>query len=167
MHAAHERILYEKMKREWELAGVVTQPLLMPLSVSLTLPEMEAYQENHELFLQMGLISDVLSPNTVGIRSIPVLLSKVTDIDSFFHDVLADLMTHGSSKRLEENKLHLLATMACHAAVRAHRRLSLMEMDTILRQMEQTEHSGQCNHGRPTWKQISMTELDRFFLRGR
>ncbi len=166
MHAAHERMLYEKMKREWMSEQMSTQPLLVPLTLSVSPAEMEAYHTHVDFFSLLGLQVDAVGPDTLVVRSLPTLLSN-NSLKSLLHDVLADLITQEGTERVEENILRVLATVACHASVRAHRRLTLPEMDALLRQMENTDHSGHCNHGRPTWKQIPMAELDRFFLRGR
>jgi DNA mismatch repair protein MutL len=166
MHAAHERIVYERMKATHHQGGVRTQPLLVPLTVGLTAREAALVEENQPLFAELGLEVQRLSPDTVVVRAIPSLLREA-DVEQLVRDVVADLNTHGDSARVREHLDEMFATMACHGAVRAHRRLTLPEMEALLRDMERTERSGQCNHGRPTWVQLDMKELDKLFLRGR
>ena len=166
MHAAHERILYEKMKRQMSEEKIVTQSLLVPITLKLTQSEMHCWEENQSAFQKMGVCTESIGPDAIAMREIPSLIGSAK-ITQLLMDVIADLKVNNSTVRLEEKCLTILATMACHASVRAQHRLSLPEMDALLREMEQTKHAGQCNHGRPTWKQLSMTELDKFFLRGR
>ncbi|MEZ5593010.1 MAG: DNA mismatch repair endonuclease MutL [Gammaproteobacteria bacterium] len=166
MHAAHERITYERLKSGLEQDGIRSQPLLVPVSVALTPRELNVLEEQQELLTTMGFGIDRLGPDTVAIRVVPTLLAQ-TDSAQLLRDVLADLTTHGTSDRVRETLHETLATMACHGSVRANRRLSIPEMNALLRDMERTERSGQCNHGRPTWVQLRLDELDKLFLRGR
>ncbi len=166
MHAAHERITYERLKEAWQSAAVTSQPLLVPERLSVARREADLAEENAELFQRLGLEVDRVGPETLLIRRIPALL-RGADVAGLVRDVLSDLGEQGRSTRVEGTVNRLLATMACHGSVRAHRRLSLDEMNALLRDMERTELSGQCNHGRPTWTQLSLAELDRLFLRGR
>jgi len=165
MHAAHERIVYERMKTAMEHDGIAAQPLLVPLSLAVSPREAELAGEYADTFRQLGLEVDPSGPETLLIRQVPVLLQGA-DIPALVRDVLSDLGSHGNGSRLREALNHVLGTMACHGSVRAHRRLSLPEMNALLRDMEVTANSGQCNHGRPTWTQLRMDELDRLFLRG-
>jgi DNA mismatch repair protein MutL len=166
MHAAHERVLYEKMKQELEANNIAVQTLMIPLTLKLNKAEMAKWQANQTLFTQIGLQTNSLGIDTIAVRSIPALLNG-TNVERLIRDVLADLNIHETTSRLEETLHELLATLACRGAVHAHRRLTLTEMDALLREMEIKENTGHCNHGRPTWKQFSMAELDQFFLRGR
>ena len=164
-HAAHERVTYEKLKRQRQSGGVASQPLLLPISVRLSEAEADLAGEFAESFASLGMELSRSGPGTVLVRSVPALLAGV-DAESLLRDALADLNQHGRSLRLEQALLGVLATMACHGSVRAHRRLTIPEMNALLREMEMTENSGQCNHGRPTWIELSGKDLDRFFLRG-
>ncbi len=166
MHAAHERITYERLKHAREGEGIRSQMLLVPLMIALSEREAGIVEEHGERFAELGF--DIVRSGLQGItvRRVPTLLAG-GDISQLVRDVIADLAAHGSSRRIEEVGNALLSTMACHGSVRANRRLSLPEMDALLRDMEATERSGQCNHGRPTWVQLNLQELDRLFLRGR
>lgn len=164
-HAAHERISYERLKQQYYQGRVANQPLLLPIKIRVSSAEAELAEQEHDYFSSLGFELNRSGPETVILRSIPALLSS-TDVESLIRDVLADLSAQGMSRRTEEQANHVLATMACHGAVRAHRRLSIDEMNALLRDMERTERSGQCNHGRPTWIELSTQELDKFFLRG-
>ncbi|MGH8212639.1 MAG: DNA mismatch repair endonuclease MutL [Rhodanobacteraceae bacterium] len=166
MHAAHERVTYEKLKEACERDGVQSQGLLVPLPVSVSEMEAAAAEEHASALAAVGLEIDRGGPRQVTVRRIPALLESA-DAAQLSRDVLGELAGHGHSRRLEELQNELLATMACHGAVRAHRRLTIPEMNALLREMEATERSGQCNHGRPTWTQLSIPELDKLFLRGR
>ncbi|MBI2396184.1 MAG: DNA mismatch repair endonuclease MutL [Xanthomonadales bacterium] len=166
MHAAHERITYERLKAQRAAGGVASQPLLLPTAVAVSRREADAAEEHHAAFLDLGIELARSGETAVLIRRIPVLLDGV-DAAQLVRDVLAEFVQHDSSTRLEAAANELLSTLACHASVRANRRLTLPEMDALLRQMEQTERSGQCNHGRPTWVQWTMQDLDRVFQRGR
>ncbi len=165
MHAAHERITYERLKETHEGAGIRSAPLLLPLSVAVSVREADLAQEHRDLFAGIGMEVDRLGSEKLVVRAIPVLLQGA-DAEKLLRDLLSDLMEHGTTERVREEINAVLATMACHGSVRANRRLTLEEMNALLRDMERTERSGQCNHGRPTWTQISMEELDRLFQRG-
>ncbi len=165
MHAAHERIVYERLKQACETEGVRSQPLLVPVSVALSTREADAAEEFDDMFKKLGFELARMGEETVVIRQIPVTLAKA-NVEQLLRDVLSDMLMFGSSRRLEEHMNELLATMACHGAVRANRQLTIPEMNGLLRDMEATERSGQCNHGRPTWTQLSLAELDKLFMRG-
>ena len=165
MHAAHERITYEKLKAAGESRQVPSQPLLMPVSVSVASHEADLAEEAADELTRLGLEIRRTGPQTLSIRRLPVALAQA-DAGELLRDLLADLASHGRSFRLEARINEVLATMACHSAVRAGRRLEIAEMNALLREMERTERSGQCNHGRPTWTQIDLRTLDQFFLRG-
>lgn len=166
IHAAHERITYEKMKMVFDAEGMVSQPLLVPQSLSVSKKEADAAEEAKAELARYGLVFERMGPEAIVIREVPALL-KQSNIEQLMRDVLADVITHGTSERVQNDRNELLGTMACHGSVRANRKLTLEEMNALLRDMEATERSGQCNHGRPTWTQLSMDELDKLFLRGR
>ncbi len=166
MHAAHERILYEKLKRNFEDAGLIRQPLLVPLKLAVAESEANLVEASKDALAKIGLVIDRSGPASLAVREVPALLRDV-DIEALARDVIADLSELGESHRIEEGCHTFLATMACHRSVRANRSLSLDEMNALLRQMEVTEHADQCNHGRPTWMAITLPDLDRMFLRGR
>jgi len=166
MHAAHERITYERLKAGRDAAGIRTQPLLVPQAIAVSRREVSAVEEHGELFDSLGMRVDIAGEESLVIREIPVSLQGA-DVEQLLRDVLADLTEFGNSQRIAEHEDALLSTMACHGSVRANRRLTIPEMNALLRDMEVTERSGQCNHGRPTWTALSMVELDRLFLRGR
>jgi DNA mismatch repair protein MutL len=167
MHAAHERIVYERLKQAADTGGPLpSQPLLIPHTMSATAAEVAAVQEEPEALRSLGLEVDVLGPSTLAIRSRPAALPQA-DLTELTRSVLAELQQVGSSRVVQRARDDLLATMACHAAVRANRRLTLAEMDALLRDMEATERADTCNHGRPTWRHITLKELDSLFLRGR
>ncbi len=166
MHAAHERITYEGLKKALHDQGIRRQPLLVPVAVKVSPREVQLADEQRETLLNLGLELDQLDQETLVVRSLPVLLDGA-DAEGLVRDLLADLVTHGSSVRIREAINEVLSTMACHGSVRANRRLSIEEMNALLRGIERTERSGQCNHGRPTWTQLSLHELDKLFLRGR
>ena len=170
MHAAHERIMYEQLKNALDGESVPMQPLLLPVSfqadrleVATVEDELSAGQGNLK---QLGFDIAVLSPTTLGVRAVPMML-KDADAVALARDVLRDLREYGASRALTERRNEMLGTMACHAAVRANRSLTIPEMNALLRDMEATERSGQCNHGRPTWFQVTMGELDKMFMRGK
>lgn len=166
MHAAHERITYERMKRALAEQGLKSQPLLVPLTLAVSQREADL-SETHTGDLQtLGLQVERMGPETLVVRQIPALL-RGADVESLVRDVLSDLAENGRSDRVEAVTHELLATMACHGAVRANRQLTIPEMNALLRDMEATERSGQCNHGRPTWTLVTLGELDKLFLRGR
>jgi DNA mismatch repair protein MutL len=165
MHAAHERIMYEGMKKL--LAGqTAQQQLLMPEILHVTAAQADIAEGHLQEFASLGFAMTRLAPDQLALRAIPTLLAG-RDPAGVVRDVLSDLLEQGHSRRVEESINHLLATMACHAAVRAQRSLSVPEMNALLREMETTERADQCNHGRPTWVRLSLSELDRLFLRGR
>jgi len=166
MHAAHERITYEKLKQARACDGIRTQLLLVPLTLSVSEREAAVAEEHTENLDALGFEIVRSGPHSVTVKRYPGLLEGA-DIAKLVRDVLGDLVTHGNTRRLQEMQNEVLSTMACHGSVRAHRRLTLPEMNALLREMEVTERSGQCNHGRPTWVQMSVAELDRLFLRGR
>ena len=165
MHAAHERITYERLKSLMAGEGIRSQPLLVPVSVSVSAREADLAESCEEVFSELGLVLDRMGPETLVVREVPGLLRNA-DCVSLIRDVLSDLVAFGSSQRLRDEFNAVLSTMACHGSVRANRQLSLAEMNALLRDMEITERSGQCNHGRPTWRQLSMSELDKLFMRG-
>jgi DNA mismatch repair protein MutL len=165
MHAAHERITYERLKSAYEGHNIARQPLLVPQGVAVSEREADCAEENRALFEQLGLVVDRVGPESLLIRQIPALLANGNS-EQLLRDVLSDLQQHGSTARLRESVNEVLSTMACHGSVRANRRLTIPEMNALLRDMEITERSGQCNHGRPTWVQVSLAELDKWFMRG-
>lgn len=165
MHAAHERITYERLKYAMDEAVIAQQPLLVPVTIQVSEMELMAWQNQQELFLKLGLTVEQLDEQVLVIRSVPELLLKA-DVSQLVRDVLADLVAHERSNRIEETMHELLSSMACHGSVRANRLLSNAEMNALLRDMEATERSGQCNHGRPTWVSMSLAQLDNWFKRG-
>ncbi len=166
MHAAHERIGYEKLKSAHDGEGLRTQPLLVPATLAVSEREAEVAEREGETLAALGFEVTRSGLQSLTLRSVPALLAH-GDVEALLRDVLADLREHGESRRVAAARDELLATMACHGAVRANRRLSLPEMNALLREMEATERSGQCNHGRPTWARFTLPEIDRWFLRGR
>jgi DNA mismatch repair protein MutL len=166
MHAAHERITYERMKRALEAQDLKSQPLLVPVSLAVSQKEAALAETHGEELLQLGLGVERIGPETLAVRQVPALL-RGADTEQLIRDVLADLIENGESDRVEAVTHELLGTMACHGSVRANRQLTIPEMNTLLRDMEATERSGQCNHGRPTWTVMTLAELDKLFLRGR
>jgi DNA mismatch repair protein MutL len=166
MHAAHERITYEKLKQAQDGDGIRSQLLLVPMSLALSEREAAVVEELARRFVELGFDIVRSGPQSVSVRRIPVVLDGA-DVGQLVRDGVADLAGPGQTRRVEESTNELLATMACHGSVRANRRLSVPEMNALLREMEATERSGQCNHGRPTWVQLSRAELDKLFLRGR
>lgn len=165
MHAAHERIVYERMKSAWESDGLRSQPLLVPVTLSLSEAEVDIAEERADVFSKLGFSVERMGQESIVIREVPVALSR-SDVSLLVRDVLSDMKVYGTSNRIEESINELLGTMACHGSVRANRQLTLPEMNALLRDMEATERSGQCNHGRPTYVQMTMNELDKLFLRG-
>ncbi len=166
MHAAHERIGYEKLKRAHDTEGLRVQPLLVPQSVAVSEREADMAEREAQTLADLGFEVSRSGPGTLLLRGVPALLAE-GDTEALLRDVLADLREHGASRRVSGARDKLLSTMACHGSVRANRRLTLPEMNALLRQMEETERSGQCNHGRPTWARFSLAEIDRWFMRGR
>jgi DNA mismatch repair protein MutL len=165
MHAAHERIVYERMKLHAAQEGIISQPLLVPLTLNVSQAEAQRVESDIEALNQLGLKLERLSHEQIRVREVPALL-KEANIEKLVRDVLSDVMEHGQSQRLQESSNEIMATMACHGSIRANRLLNIAEMNALLRDIEQTERSGQCNHGRPTWKQLSLDQLDKLFLRG-
>ena len=165
-HAAHERISYERLKTEYDSGSVRAQPLLLPLSVHVSEAEAELAEEHSEMFSKVGLQIDRRGLSQIVVRSIPVELQSA-NVEQLLRDVLSDIAESGYSFRIREEINKLLSTMACHGSVRANRALTITEMNALLRDMERTQNSDQCNHGRPTWVELSMKQLDALFLRGR
>lgn len=164
-HAAHERVTYERLKKQYQQGQIPHQPLLLPIKISVTASEADLAEQLHEFFAELGFELNRIAPETLLIRAIPVLLAKAAP-EKLIRDVLADINMHGVSQRVQHHSNEVLAKMACHGSVRAGRRLTVEEMNALLREMEQTARIGQCNHGRPTWIELSGTDLDKFFLRG-
>ncbi len=165
MHAAHERIVYERFKQGFADTGIIGQPLLVPVTVAVSNREANLAEESAALLAKLGMEVDRLDKEKLVVRSIPAILHGA-DPEQLLRDLLADMLEHGTSERITNEINAVLAGMACHGSVRANRRLTLDEMNALLRDMEKTERIGQCNHGRPTWVQLSMDELDRLFMRG-
>ena len=165
MHAAHERITYEYFKTNIENQGIRSQSLLVPLAISVSERETHAVEQHKAWFEKLGIGIQVGSKESVIVRKVPTLLAK-TDIESLIKDVLSEIVMLGSSTKIEASMNELLSSMACHGSVRANRQMTIVEMNALLREMEKTERADQCNHGRPTWVQMDMKQLDRLFLRG-
>lgn len=165
MHAAHERIVYERMKTQIQTGSLQAQSLLVPVSLAASPAEIATAESEHYAFTRFGVELDVAGPETLLVRQLPMMLIDA-DVEPMIRDMLAELEHYGRSDRLEAHINTLLSTMACHGSVRANRRLTLEEMNALLRDMERTERSGQCNHGRPTWTEMGLRELDRLFMRG-
>jgi len=167
MHAAHERIVYERLKAQVDQgARIASQPLLIPATFAATPEEVATAEAHADTLARLGLEVVPFSPRTLAVRAVPTTLAQGNPVE-LARSVLAELATHDASTVVQRAQSEILATMACHGAVRANRRLTLDEMNALLRQMEVTDRSDQCNHGRPTWRQLSMKELDALFLRGR
>lgn len=166
MHAAHERIVYESFKRSREGEGIKSQPVLVPVSVAVSKREADIAEQENNVFSELGMEVNRMGEEVLVVRALPALLRNA-DAERLLRDILADLVVHGSSSRIAESINEVLSTMACHGSVRANRRLTIEEMNGLLRDIERTERSGQCNHGRPTWTQLSLAELDKLFMRGR
>lgn len=165
MHAAHERITYERLKKAMESTAIQQQPLLVPVTIQVSETEMMTWVNQENLFEQLGLEVEQLDEQILVIRSVPDILAN-SDVSQLVRDVLSDLVATDHSNRVEETIHEVLSSMACHGSVRANRILSIAEMNALLRDMETTERSGQCNHGRPTWVQMSIGQLDGWFKRG-
>lgn len=165
MHAAHERIVYEKLKVSYQEGELATQPLLVPLTINVNPQEAALAEQHNDVFLKFGFHVERFGEESIVVREIPSLLQQA-DVSKLVLDVLADLNVFGTSEKLEQANNELLSTMACYGSVRAHRKLTIAEMNALLREMEATERSAQCNHGRPTWVQLSIDQLDKLFKRG-
>ena len=166
MHAAHERVVYEKLKNALDNDGIPTQQLLIPATMTASALEVATAAENPSTLSRLGFELAVIAPTVLAVRCVPMTLA-LADSAQLARDVLGEIAEYGGSRVLAERQNEMLSTMACHAAVRANRALTIPEMNALLRQMEATERSGQCNHGRPTWFQVTIGELDKMFLRGR
>jgi len=166
IHAAHERITYERMKTARDTERIRSQPLLVPMSIAVSEREAACAESSSGMFGELGMKVERVGEESLVVRELPVLLAN-SDVEQLVRDVLSDFMEYGSSDRMLAHVDEILSTMACHGSVRANRRLTIPEMNALLRDMEATERSGQCNHGRPTWVQVSLPELDKWFLRGR
>jgi DNA mismatch repair protein MutL len=165
MHAAHERVTYERMKLALAENKIAAQPLLIPVTLVVSEKEANVAEQQQEELQRLGLHVQRSGPESLLLREIPVLLAK-ENAEQLVRDVLADLIEHGQSSRTEEQMNELLSTMACHGSVRANRQLTVPEMNALLRDIERTERSGQCNHGRPTWMPFTLADLDKLFMRG-
>lgn len=166
MHAAHERVMYENLKQQYAAQAINSQPLLVPVTVRVSEQEVRLAKVHREDFLALGLELEQMGPECLVVRAAPTLLAGA-DMAVLVRDLLSDFLELGASDLLQQHANEVLSSMACHGSVRANRRLELAEMNALLRQMEQTERSGQCNHGRPTWTQLTLAELDKWFGRGR
>ena len=166
MHAAHERITYEALKQAFDENGLVSQPLLLPVTLHVNQREASLVEEATDFSINLGSVFNGWGPEIIRIEDVPAILSRASHED-LVRNMLSDLAAVGTSDRINEARDKLLATMACHGSVRANRHLTIPEMNALLRDIENTEHSGQCNHGRPTWTALSIHDLDRLFLRGR
>lgn len=164
-HAAHERVTYERLKQQFQQQSVPSQPLLLPIKIKVSASEADLAEEHGPFFYSLGFELSRSGPETIILRAVPALLTGA-DMETLVRDVLSDIIEHGLSNRIEDKSNEILASIACHGSVRAHRRLTITEMNTLLRDMEQTERVGQCNHGRPTWIELTIQDLDKFFLRG-
>ncbi|WP_413664096.1 DNA mismatch repair endonuclease MutL [Microbulbifer sp. CNSA002] len=165
MHAAHERIVYEQMKVAYAAGGIQAQPLLVPVSLAVSQREADCFEERSEVFTALGFVLQRAGPETLLVRQVPTMLHGA-EVEQLVRDVLSDLLGEGDSARIGERINEVLGTMACHGSVRANRRLTIPEMNALLRDMERTERSGQCNHGRPTWTQVKLADMDKWFMRG-
>ncbi len=166
MHAAHERVLYEKMKTAFQANQMPVQQLLVPLTIALSEREADCIERAPDILLQLGFSVERISKENIAIRAVPQLLAN-GPLDQLIRDVISDMLENDDSTRMQEHINHLLGTLACHTAVRANHQLSIPEMNALLRQMEKTDHAGQCNHGRPTCVELTLQELDKLFMRGK
>jgi DNA mismatch repair protein MutL len=166
MHAAHERIVYERLKTQMDTARIQSQPLLIPATFAASPQEVATAESAYDTLALLGLDITPFSAKTLAVRAVPTSLAQ-GDAVELARSVLAELAQHDASTVVQRAQNELLSTMACHGAVRANRKLTIDEMNALLRQMEATERSDQCNHGRPTWRQVSIKELDALFMRGR
>ncbi|HEY9181799.1 MAG TPA: DNA mismatch repair protein MutL, partial [Gammaproteobacteria bacterium] len=165
MHAAHERITYERLKAALEAERLKAQPLLVPVTFEVSAREAELVEQHGDDLGRIGLDLGLRGPRQIVVRSVPLLLDGA-DVEPLVRDILSDMSDGQATGRIDHAINEMLATMACHAAVRASRRLTIEEMNALLREMERTERSEACNHGRPTWTQVTLEDLDRLFLRG-
>ncbi|MEA3404526.1 MAG: DNA mismatch repair endonuclease MutL [Pseudomonadota bacterium] len=165
MHAAHERVVYERLKTQWQDQRLISQPLLVPMVLTLENSQISVWETHQAWFNKLGFEMEILGPEQLKVIALPALLVK-SDVVNLVNDMLADLAVAGQTQQVEEHINEMLSTMACHGSVRANRQLTIDEMNALLREMEQTERSDQCNHGRPTWVQLSMDQLDSLFMRG-
>ncbi|MGH8177929.1 MAG: DNA mismatch repair endonuclease MutL [Steroidobacter sp.] len=166
MHAAHERTTYERMKAALDSGEIASQPLLIPLAIAVTPAQADVLEEHAATLLRVGLDIARSGPASVQVRAVPAFLATI-DVQELIHKISGDLATSGATRGVEEALNEVLGTIACHGAVRAHRNLTVPEMNALLREMERTVRSDQCNHGRPTWTYVSLADMDRMFLRGR
>ncbi len=166
MHAAHERVVYERMKFQWQEERLISQPLLVPIAMTLEVSEVKIWEEYKDCFEKLGFEISSFGLEKIKITAVPALLAK-SNITNLIQDMLSDLTITGNSQLVEEKINQILSTMACHGSVRANRQLTIDEMNALLRDMEITASSNQCNHGRPTWVQLSMEQLDGLFMRGK
>ena len=166
MHAAHERITYERMKKQFAADALKNQKLLVPIQINVSSREVDVVESQQEWFAQLGFEISVTGEESLVIRKIPAMLAQA-DVENLIKDVLSEIVALGSSQKIEAQINEIMSTMACHGSVRANRQLTIPEMNSLLRDMEATERSGQCNHGRPTWTLVTLSELDKLFLRGR
>jgi len=166
MHAAHERIMYERLKSALDQREIPMQPLLVPVTFAAEALDVATVEEHADVLRTVGFDIAAASPTSLIVRAVPALLADA-DAHRLASDVLREVREYGATRVLTERRNELLASMACHAAVRANRKLTVPEMNGLLREMEATERSGQCNHGRPTWHQVTLAELDKLFMRGR
>lgn len=165
MHAAHERVVYERFKSQWQQDRLISQPLLVPMAMTFEQSQIVIWEEYQALFEKLGFELESIGPEQLKVTAVPVLLAK-SDIPGLVNDMIADLAVAGQTQQVEERINEILSTMACHGSVRANRQLTIAEMNALLREMEITERSDQCNHGRPTWVQLSLNQLDSLFMRG-
>lgn len=165
MHAAHERITYERLKSAFSEDSIRSQPLLVPITINVSEAEVTLAEKHQQFFQSLGFNVDPMGKESLVIRQVPSILRE-SDVEQLLRDVLSDIAMHGDTKRILEEINSIFSTMACHGSVRANRKMTIPEMNALLRDMESTERSGQCNHGRPTWVQMSISQLDKLFLRG-